>query len=268
MLTIIKADARNLVGVEDDSVQLDFTSPPYPRERLYGDSDDEIGQGETFDHYISELEAVANEAKRVLLDNGTWLLNIGHKSTKSGGAGGDYNKGGEKSGRPKYGKFHDKSYLERQIMDVSFLVANHLQSLGWRWVTTIIWDKGVLERQSEAHILRPRLAHESILMLCPTTERQKYHADPTVENGTVWHVKPGSASKDPLVRSQAPFPAELPRRGILLCTDPGDVVLDQFGGSHTTAVQAHNLGRHGISADLYADPELIDRLGVDLTPVD
>jgi site-specific DNA-methyltransferase (adenine-specific) len=48
----------------------------------------------------------------------------------------------------------------------------------------------------------------------------------------------------------APFPAELPRRAILLSTWPGDVVLDPFCGSGTTVRVAKDLGRLGIGCEL------------------
>jgi modification methylase len=46
------------------------------------------------------------------------------------------------------------------------------------------------------------------------------------------------------VNHPSPFPIELPRRLILLYTSPGDVVLDPFMGSGSTAVAAAVLGRH------------------------
>lgn len=46
------------------------------------------------------------------------------------------------------------------------------------------------------------------------------------------------------------FPEELPRRLIRLLTDPGDVVLDCFVGSGTTATAAIKEGRHFIGIDL------------------
>jgi site-specific DNA-methyltransferase (adenine-specific) len=48
----------------------------------------------------------------------------------------------------------------------------------------------------------------------------------------------------------APFPAELPRRAILLSTWPGDLVCDPFSGSGTTLRVARDLGRDAIGADL------------------
>jgi site-specific DNA-methyltransferase (adenine-specific) len=51
----------------------------------------------------------------------------------------------------------------------------------------------------------------------------------------------------PSVRSndvhEAMFPAELPRRLIKLLSEPGDVILDCFMGSGTTARAAVELGR-------------------------
>lgn len=57
----------------------------------------------------------------------------------------------------------------------------------------------------------------------------------------------------PSVRSnndhEAKFPAELPRRAIRLLTDPGDIVLDCFIGSGTTAVAATAERRHFIGIE-------------------
>jgi site-specific DNA-methyltransferase (adenine-specific) len=49
---------------------------------------------------------------------------------------------------------------------------------------------------------------------------------------------------------EAKFPAELPRRVIRLLTDPGDLVLDCFMGSGTTAVAALGLQRRFIGIEL------------------
>ncbi len=55
----------------------------------------------------------------------------------------------------------------------------------------------------------------------------------------------------------APYPLGLPTFFINLLTRPGDVVLDPFIGSGTTAVAAKNLGRHWIGFDLV--PQYIDQ---------
>jgi modification methylase len=51
----------------------------------------------------------------------------------------------------------------------------------------------------------------------------------------------------------APFPEELPRRLLLLYTQPGDLVLDPFMGSGSTAVAAVMEGRHYVGYEMSAE---------------
>jgi DNA modification methylase len=63
----------------------------------------------------------------------------------------------------------------------------------------------------------------------------------------VWEIPPESATR---VGHPAPFPIELPARLIELYTYQGDLVLDPFIGSGTTAVAALRTGRHFVGYDL------------------
>lgn len=62
----------------------------------------------------------------------------------------------------------------------------------------------------------------------------------------VWHMPTANSGKVHI----APMPLELAKRCILLSTDPGDVVLDPFGGTGTTAEAAVELGREAILVDI------------------
>jgi modification methylase len=66
----------------------------------------------------------------------------------------------------------------------------------------------------------------------------------------IWEIPPESATK---VGHPAPFPLALPRRLIELYTYTGDLVLDPFLGSGTTAVAAAIAGRHYVGFDTEAD---------------
>ena len=68
----------------------------------------------------------------------------------------------------------------------------------------------------------------------------------------VWEIRPASATR---VGHPAPFPVELPQRLIELYTYRGDLVLDPFIGSGTTALAALRSGRHYVGFD--TDPTYI-----------
>ena len=68
----------------------------------------------------------------------------------------------------------------------------------------------------------------------------------------VWEMAPESARR---VNHPAPFPAGLPQRLIDLYTYRGDIVLDPFMGSGTTAVAALRTDRHFLGYD--TDPDYV-----------
>lgn len=68
----------------------------------------------------------------------------------------------------------------------------------------------------------------------------------------VWHIPSVRANDD----HEAKFPLEIPRRIIQLLTDPGDLVLDCFVGSGTSAAAATREGRRFIGVDI--SPESVE----------
>ena len=62
----------------------------------------------------------------------------------------------------------------------------------------------------------------------------------------IWEIPTASATR---VGHPAPFPVELPRRLIELFTYKGDLVLDPFIGSGSTAIAAVETGRHYVGFD-------------------
>ena len=64
---------------------------------------------------------------------------------------------------------------------------------------------------------------------------------------SVWDILPESARR---VGHPAPFPIELPQRLIELYTFSGDLVLDPFLGSGSTAVAAVQTGRHYVGYEI------------------
>jgi len=67
---------------------------------------------------------------------------------------------------------------------------------------------------------------------------------------SVWAFAPQSARQ---AGHPAPFPEELPRRAIELYTFSGEVVLDPFMGTGSTALAAVKNGRHFVGYDVSSD---------------
>ncbi|GIU91683.1 MAG: methyltransferase [Acidimicrobiia bacterium] len=94
------------------------------------------------------------------------------------------------------------------------------------------FDRAVARRRREAL----GLPHEATI----TSEE---FLEATVD---VWNIPAESATR---VGHPAPFPVDLPRRLIELYTYRGDLVMDPFIGSGTTAVAAVRTGRHFVGFD-------------------
>lgn len=235
------------------SFQLAVTSPPYFGKVQYGDSDLEQGLG-TLKDYVDEVVEMSLEVHRCLDDSGVFFLNVGDTMANSGGAGGDYNAGGRKDWKPKV-KQGSTGIRGSQHCLVPERIAIALQECGWWVKRTIVWNKAPTVRPEDVnHVRRPLDQHETILMLVKGKGyryRPAAHKMFKIELGDVWHFAPERRRTG----HQAPFPEELPRRAILLTTDPGDRVLDPYVGSGTTTRVAEQLGRVGVGVDLYARTE-------------
>lgn len=255
-MTILYGDCRDVLAtLEPGSVQCVVTSPPYPRQRRYGDHEREIGRGTTVAEWCDELVETFRALRPLLAGDGLVWLNVGDRANGSGGAGGDWkHKGGLDAGP---GKFDDPRYPRKSYVDAPGAILDELLVDGWLCRAQIVWAKttstglAAVERQDVRHVNRPLLSHEMIYLLAPGQARSRFFPSALVETGSVWHFPPGGQGPAHL----APFPDELARRCILASTLPGDLVLDPFSGSGTTVRVAESLGRRGVGIELY-EPDI------------
>ena len=100
--------------LEDGSVQMVFTSPPYWQQRQYTQgqrSADEIGMEDTPEEYVSHLVSHLEDVWRVVDPAGSFFLNLGDK-------------------------FQDKN-----LLNLPHKVVIGLQDRGWLLRNTIVWHK-------------------------------------------------------------------------------------------------------------------------------
>ena len=79
---IINGDSRNMSELQDKSVHLIITSPPYWQLKDYG-NEKQIGFNDSYEQYINNLNLVWKECFRVLHDGCRLCINIGDKFARS-----------------------------------------------------------------------------------------------------------------------------------------------------------------------------------------
>jgi DNA modification methylase len=265
---ILCGDAvTTLLTIPDSSVQCIVTSPPYFKQRDYGNGNFEIGGELSPEEYIQRLVNVFQECRRVLKPDGLLWLNLGDK------------------------------FFDGSLLGLPWRVAIALQQAGWILRCDIIWHKPNAMPHSVK--TRPTVDHEYIFMFSKSSDYY-YDADAIREphvtfsentrmkggrnhfgkrNGTPEAGKNGGNSNlhdgrwdqafHPLGRNKrtvwniplskfrgahfAVFPEKLVENCIVASTRPKDIILDPFAGSGTVGVVATKFQRSFILVELSSE---------------
>lgn len=224
--------AESMEELPDDSVALMVTSPPYHVGKDY-DADT------SFEEYLELLERVFNETHRVLQPGGRAVVNVANLG-------------------------------RRPYVPLSHLVTTRMLDAGFLMRAEIIWRKakgagGNCAWGSWKSPANPviRDVHEYALCFSKGRFDRVVKGDPTITSEdflestiSVWEIAPELARR---VGHPAPFPVELPRRFIELYTYEGELVLDPFMGSGSTAVAAARTSRNWVGYDVSEDYAEITR---------
>ncbi|MGO8870230.1 MAG: DNA methyltransferase [Acidimicrobiales bacterium] len=240
--TVWAGDAREMDrygAVADDSVALVVTSPPYFAGKEY---EAVLGVGHVpadYDAYLGMLHDVFGQCFDKLEPGGRIAVNVANL------------------GRKPYRS------LSRDVIDL-------LERLGFLLRGEIVWQKShaaggscawgtyqrpgnpVLRDVSERIVVASKGRFDRALtsvqraaagLPSEGTINMDEFVDATID---IWDIPSESATR---VGHPAPFPVELPRRLIELYTYRGDLVLDPFMGSGSTAVAAVRTERHYVGFD-------------------
>jgi len=277
-------DTMRRWAAEGVKAQMCVTSPPYFGLRDYG-HEGQIGLEQTPEEYIAAMVEVFRCVRDVLADDGTLWLNIGDSyasNPASGGAQSSKMTGGEHKRTPAERKYQRPDGLKpKDLIGIPWMLAFALRADGWYLRQDIIWHKP--NPMPESVRDRCTKAHEYIFLL---SKSERYFFDskamqePAITVGDTRHLRTDKTAEARLspsgrmnsgkpqgetrnrrsVWSVAPrpykgahfatYPPALIEPCILAGSRPGDVVLDPFMGSGTTAMVAVQHGRKYLGCEL------------------
>jgi DNA modification methylase len=242
MAEILLGDSRQLLkDLKDESIHLTCTSPPYYNAREYS-------TWATYEDYLNFLKDVFFEVLRITKPGRMCTVNLS----------------------PVIEARESRSHESKRLA-IPFHFFSLMEEMGWKYIDDIVWLKpegaavnrnGGFFRHRKPVAYKPNIVTETIFVfqkpapfLIDKVVRSyegKILEDSLVkdqyERSNVWKINPVTGS-DHL----APYPKELSDRIVRYYSYIGDVVLDPFMGSGTTAISCIDLKRDYIGIELHEE---------------
>ena len=253
---IILGDSRRLPEIRDSSVHLVVTSPPYANLKSYEPGNpDQLGHIQDYEEFLGELERTLRECFRVLVPGGRICCVVGDVNVARRDGGRHYvlplsSDTRVRARRIGFDNLQGITWLK--VANIKLEASNSSRFLGKPNL-----PNGVIKNDTEHILFFRKPGYRS-----PSGEMEAASFIDTDEYAklfcTIWSDIPGASLKE----HPAPFPLEIATRLVRMFSFAGDVVLDPFGGTGTTALAALQLGRSSVTYEVEEKylPLIIKRL--------
>lgn len=239
---LVNQDSRDL-ELDDASVDLVVTSPPYWTLKKYNDHDDQLGDVQDYEEFLSQLDEVWTRVYRALVPGGRLVVVVGDVNLSR------------------------KAFGRHVVYPLHASIQEHCRAIGYDNLAPIIWYKianaqyevaggggffgkpfepnGVVKNDVEFILFqrkpggyrKPDLSTR-LLSVIPAADHAEWFQQ-------VWRLGGASAPHHP-----APFPLTLAERLIRMFSFVGDTVLDPFLGTGTTSVAAARCGWNSMGSEV------------------
>jgi len=255
---IINGTCEHMDEVDDESISLVITSPPYFDAKDYGatgasnigNSQDEL---RAYDRYLGLMENVYRECYKKLKYGGHMIINVADVICNT--------------------RKYPVNLNTGQVLLKVFNNQGYLDTIMWKKPDGMSSQKrfGIFIQNPHPMYWRPNNMYEPWFVFVKgkkdyskRKESNKLNWEKYKKFQTdIWEVQPETRKGK---FHPAPFPRELPKRFIQLLSYPNDWILDPFLGSGTTMEMARNNGRNSYGYELnmqYIDKAVKPFLGIE-----
>jgi modification methylase len=243
---LILGDARDLSVIQDESVHLVVTSPPYWKLKRYNENPDQLGHISDYEQFLGELNKVWRGAYRVLVPGGRLVCVVGDVCLSR-------RENGRHLVMPlhadiavacrKIGFDNLNPIIWYKISNANYEVSNGSKFLGKPYEPNAIIKNDIefiLMQRKPGGYRKPTDEQRKLSMIDKKDYAEWFRQ--------FWTITGASTRQHP-----APFPFELAYRLVRMFSFHGDTVLDPFCGTGTTMLAAMRSGRNSIGLEI--DPE-------------